>query len=136
MARRRIFRTRLKCADELEPPYHDRRLVGCEVSLERSSDSDVNVKLGGAIVARLDGVLGLQVASAIDRVQAFTAMIENTFPIYNEVTFTPTGMYVDIKVEYLLVRGQPAIDAPRAWRCVDPPQKPTLRNRSSPKLPG
>lgn len=125
MARRRVFRARLKGADTLEPPYHDGRLNGCEVTLEKLSDSEVKVNLGGSIVARFAGMLGAQIASALDRGQAFTATIEKAFPIYDD-KFKATGASLDVKVEYLLDKGQPAIEPPNAsssGECLCEPRK-------------
>src|SRR5689334_8355391 len=101
MARRRVFRTRLKavgCQPQGACEYG--HLLGREVLLEKSSPSEVNVNLDGAVLARIDAALGSQLASALDRGQTFTTRIEHAFPLYND-EFRQTGAYVDIKVEYL-----------------------------------
>jgi hypothetical protein len=93
-------------------------MVGRTVALGRSAtDSGVTVCLDGVVVGQLDATVGNQVASAIDRGQSFTATVENAYPIYND-KFKPTGAQIDIKVEYLLEKGQPAIEAPTSWRAV------------------
>ena len=49
--------------------------------------------------------------------QVFTATVEKAFPAYNE-EFKPNGALLDIKVEYLLEEGRPAIETEKLWRCV------------------
>jgi hypothetical protein len=96
-------------------------MIGRVVSLEKASSSQcVNISLEGAIVGQLDAALGSQVASALDRGQSFTAIIEKAFPIYND-KWQQTGAQIDIKVEYLLEKDQPAIEAPKSWRPVECP---------------
>jgi hypothetical protein len=110
MARRHVFKTRVNSTDtsrDLVPTCHPRHMIGREVTLEKLSSSEVKIKLDSTVVAQFDGVVGPQVASAINRGQSFTATIENAFPIYND-KFKATGAHLDIKVEYLLDKGQPA----------------------------
>jgi hypothetical protein len=86
--------------------------VGRVVTLEKpSSSSEVIVALEGTAVGHLDAVVGPQVASAIERGQLFTAVVKNAYqhePSANATT------WIDLKVEYLLEQGQPAIEIPRA----------------------
>jgi hypothetical protein len=93
-------------------------MIGQTVTLERSLGPEVNILLDGAVVGQLDVETGNQVAVALERGQSFTATIENAFPSYNE-NFKQTGAYVDIKVEYLLDKGQPAIETKKCWRLVE-----------------
>jgi len=46
--------------------------------------------------------------------------LKKPFRCYND-NFKQTGAYIDIKVEYLLEKGQPAIETIKCWRCVDSP---------------
>jgi hypothetical protein len=87
-------------------------MIGRQVTFEKAPDSQVNITLDGAIVGQLDTVVGPQVASAIEHGQSFTATIRNAFPVY-DAAFKQTGAELDIKVEYLLDKGQPAIETPR-----------------------
>jgi hypothetical protein len=84
-------------------------IVGLRVFFEKSAPSDVLVKLDATILAKLDPELASQVALAIDRGLRFTGTIEKTFPTYDERTWKPTGSQVDIKWEYQLQKGEPAI---------------------------
>ncbi len=84
------------------------------VSFEKSPPSDVLVKLGTTILAKLDPELASQVALAIDRGVRFTGAIEKTFPIYDEASWKPAGLHVDIKWEYQLQKGEPAIKSATA----------------------
>jgi hypothetical protein len=122
MARRRVFRTRAKClgiSTDLGPIANKPSIVGQTVTLERStSNPEISVCLDGTVVGQLDSVIGNQVALAIDRGQSFIAVIENAFPVFND-KFKRTGAQLDIKVEYSLDKGQPAIDAPKSWRAVE-----------------
>ena len=59
-----------------------------------------------------------QVALALERGQSFTAVIDRALPSYDE-KLKRTGALLDIKVEYLLDKGQPAIEAPKYWRAVE-----------------
>jgi hypothetical protein len=93
-------------------------MIGRTVTLEKSPSAEVNVTLDGAVVGQLDAALGNQVTLAIDRGQSFTAIIEKAYPIYND-KFKQTGAQIDIKVEYLLEKGQPAIETAKCWRCVE-----------------
>lgn len=118
MARRRVFRTRLQGTDALKPPYHGPDLIGRNVTLDKLSDSVVGITLDGTVVAQLDGVLGSQVVSAIDRGQSFTAMIENIRPIYSD-NFREIGVLLDVRLEYLLEKGNTAIEVPKPWLSVE-----------------
>jgi hypothetical protein len=129
MARRRVFRTRVTCPG-IEGPISDQRaLVGRVVTFEKGTGSDLKLLLDGVVVGCLDAAIGTKVASAIGRGQAFTAGIEQAFPVYND-KFKPTGASVDIKVEYLLEKGQPAIETENCWRCVESPQGVSAQERS------
>ncbi len=121
MARRRVFRTRVQCPGikaDLGPTANQHIMVDRMVTLERGSGREVNLNLDGAVVGRLDVLIGDKVASALDRGQSFKAVVERAFPIYNE-NFEPNGAHLDIKVEYLLETGQPAIETERSWRCLE-----------------
>ena len=127
MARRRVFKTRVQCpgfSTDVGLISNKLAMVGRTVTLAKSAtDSEVSVCLGDVVVGQLDATVGHQVASAIDRGQSFTALIENAYPIYND-KFKPTGAQIDIKVEYLLEKGQPAVEAPTSWRAVASSQQP------------
>lgn len=120
MARRRVFRTRVKCPAmkaDLGATANQRALVGRAVILAYKDGSSVSVLFDGKAIGDLDESIAGRVASALDRVQMFTATIERAFPSYDE-KLKPNGAYVDIKVEYLLGKGQPAIETEESWRCV------------------
>jgi hypothetical protein len=132
MARRRVFRTRVTCPGikgDLGPISDQRALVGRVVTFEKGTGSEVKLLLDSVLVGCLDVAIGTKVGPAIDRGQAFTAVIENAFPIYND-KFKPTGASVDIKVEYLLEKGQPAIETENCWRCVESPEGVSAQERS------
>jgi hypothetical protein len=122
VARRRVFRTRAECPGvetDLGPSSNKLELIGQTVTFARSiSDFEVAVCLGGALVGHLDPEIGKQVAMAIDRGQSFVAVIINAYPIYDD-SFNQISAHIDIKVEYLLDRGQPAVEAPAHWRAVE-----------------
>ena len=106
------------------------------VTLEKSSTSEVNITLDGAVVGQLDAALGNQVALAIDRGQSFTAIIEKAYPIYND-KWKQTGAQIDIKVEYLLEKGRAAIETAKCWRCVEsPPESPSAAQSFFTKIAG
>jgi HIRAN domain len=118
MARRRVFKTRAKCpgiCTDLAPTSNRFAMIGRAVTLENSGNSEVAVCLDGAVVGHLDAAVGNQVATAINRGQSFTAVVINAYPIYND-DFKQTSAQIDIQVEYLLERNQPAIEAPTCWR--------------------
>src|ERR1700693_4056700 len=120
MARRRVFKTRAKCSGintDLGLTSNRQQMIGRHVILEKSPDSQVNIMLDGAIIGQLDTAVGNQVALAIDRGQLFAAVIINAYPIYDD-KFKQTSAHIDIKVEYLLEKNQPAIEAPTCWRAV------------------
>src|SRR6266436_2155770 len=113
MARRRVFETRVECpgitvAQRLQRNELTGRwkLIGRTVTLAKSSSSEVNITLDGTVVGHLDAVVGHQVALAIDRGQSFTAVIKNAYQIEPSVN-SPT--WIDLKVEYILEKGEPAI---------------------------
>jgi hypothetical protein len=115
MAKRRVFRTRVKCPGvtaDLGPTANQRELIGRNVAFERSSDSLVNIILDGAVVGQLDEQIAKQVASALQRGQVFTAVVGKAFPICGE-KWKQEGAQLDIKVEYLLEKGDPAIEIPK-----------------------
>jgi len=131
MARRRVFRTRVSCPGieaDLGPIAQQTAMIGRMVTLEKVSASEVSLLLGGVVVGRLDAAVGREVASAIDRGQSFTAVIEKAFPIYDD-QFKPSGAHLDIKVEYRLEKGQPAIETEKGWRCIESTDTPQI-NRS------
>lgn len=122
MARRRVFKTRAECpgiSTDLGLPSNKLALVGRLVTLEKSASlPKIAVCLDGAVVGHLDDEVGNQVAIAIDRGQSFTAAIINAYPIYND-RFKPISTHLDLKVEYLLEKKQPPIEAPTYWRAVE-----------------
>lgn len=133
MARRRVFRTRVKCpgiSTNLGLTANRVAMVGRSVTLEKSaSNSEVSLCLDGDVVGRLDATVGSRVASAIERGQSFTAVVENAYPIYDD-KFKATGAQIDIKVEYLLEKGQPAIETEQYWRCVESSHEASQTTRS------
>ena len=141
MARRRVFRTRATCPGiktDLGHTANQTVMVGRVVTLEKGSNSDVNLLLDGTVVGCLDAPIGTKVASAIDRGQSFAAIIERAFPEYVDPgssvgngKFKINGAYLDIRVEYLLEKGQPAIETEKCWRCVDSLREPS--SHESPK---
>lgn len=131
MARRRVFRTRVTCPgvqDDLGLTANKRAFIGRIVKLERNPSSGVRLLLDGAAVGDLDEPIAMRVASALDRGQVFTVTVENAFPTYNE-KFKPNGAQLDIKAEYLLEKGQSAIQTERLWRCI-PATEPAQSIRS------
>jgi hypothetical protein len=105
---------------DLGPTANQHATIGRMVTLEKGLHSEVNVLINGAVVGSLAAPIGAKVVSAIDRGQLFSATIEKAFPIY-DAKFKPTGAHLDIKVEYVLEKGQPAIETEKSWRCVDSP---------------
>lgn len=106
-------------------------MLGRVVTLEKVSNSKVTLLLDGSVIGSLNTTVGHEVASAIDRGQSFVAVIENAFPNYVDTgrpcgmgQFKQNGANLDIKVEYLLERGWPAIETEKCWRCVDAPEDP------------
>ena len=96
-------------------------MIGRRVTLERSlSGPEVNIIMDSVVAGQLDAAVGNPVALALERGQSFTAVIEKAFPMYND-KFKLVGAYIDLKVEYLLENGQPAIETVKCWRCVDSP---------------
>jgi hypothetical protein len=121
MPKRRVFRTRAKCPGlcaDLGPTSNQHQMIGRAVTLEKSSGSEVNLVLDGVIVGQLDTALGSQVASAIERGQSFTAAVEKAYPTYDD-KWQQTGAQIDIKVEYLLGKDQPAIETPKSWWAIE-----------------
>jgi hypothetical protein len=120
MARRRVFKTRAECAGittDLGLTSNRQQMIGRIVTLEKALESEVNIMLDGAIVGQLDSAVGNQVALALDRGQLFAAVIINAYPIYND-KFKQISAHIDIKVEYLLEKNQPPIEAPTFWRAI------------------
>lgn len=109
MARRRVFKTKVECPGIV--PVRRAAIIGEAVTLRKSpTGSGVHIVLGNAIVGCLDTVVGPQVSSALDRGQLFTAVVEKAYqldPSANAAT------WIDLKVEYELDRGQPAIEIPK-----------------------
>jgi hypothetical protein len=116
MARRRVFQTKLECPGihtDLSLTANRIAMVGRTVTFEKPpSTPEVTVCLDGAAVGHLDNVVGPQVASAIDRGQLFTAVINNAYQNYDK-KFKPTAALIYLKVEYILEKGQPSIEIPR-----------------------
>lgn len=82
MAKRRVFRTRATCPGvtaDLGPACNQSQMIGKHVALEKAPSSEVNIVLNGVVVGHLDAAVESQVASAIDRGQAFTAVIKKPF---------------------------------------------------------
>jgi hypothetical protein len=117
MARRRVFQIKVECpgiGTDLGRTANKQAIVGRTITFEKSaSTSEVAVCLDGAAVGRLDDLVGSQVASAIDRGQLFTVVIKNAYQNYTD-QFKPTTALLYLKVEYLLEKGQPAIEVPNA----------------------
>src|SRR5271165_3595669 len=134
MATRRVFRTRVVCPGidtDLGLTANQRAMVGKVVTLQKASISEVTLLLDGTDVGCLNEAVGSKVASAIDRGLVFTAVIEKAFPNYVDTgralgngKFKQVGATLDIKVEYFLEKGQPAIETERCWRCVELTEKP------------
>jgi len=121
IAKRRVFKTRAECpgiSTDCGIVSNKCALIGRTVTLEKSSDSEVNITLDSAVVGQLDAAVGKQVALAIERGQSFTAVIISAYPIYND-RFNVAGAQIDLKVGYVLEKGQPAIEAPTAWRAFE-----------------
>ena len=117
MARRRVFETKVECpgisvAQRLQRNELTGRckLIGRTITFEKSPSSEVNITLDGTVVGHLDAAVGPQVALAIDRGQSFTAVIKNAYRIAPSAN-SPT--WIDLKVEYLLEKDQPAITVPK-----------------------
>jgi hypothetical protein len=109
-------------------------MLGRKVTLQKSLNSEVAVCLDGTAVGHLDALVGNQVALAIDRGQSFKAVIINAYPIYDD-KFKQISSHLDIKVEYLLEKNQPAIDAPKCWRSV-PVESPQAAKSFFTKIAG
>jgi hypothetical protein len=112
-------------------------MVGKLVTLGKGSGSDVNLLLDAAVVGCLDPAIGTKVTSAIDRGQSFSAVVEKAFPNYLDTgrslgdgKFKINGAYLDIRVEYLLEKGQPALETENCWRCVESPEVSCARPKS------
>lgn len=132
MARRRVFRTRAICpgvttnlgkkhlGTAIGIEQLRLQMVGRNVTFDKVSSSEINILLDGTVVGQLREEIGNQVALAIDRGQSLTATIEAASPAFDE-NLNPTGAHFDIKVEYSLEKGQPAIEAPRSWRAIPSP---------------
>ena len=104
--RRRVFKTSVECPGI--GAVQRGRVIGQTVTLRKSRAAcGADVILGDVVIGQLDAAVGAQVASAIDRGLAFTAVIQRAFsyePLPNAAT------WADLKVEYLLEKGQPAIE--------------------------
>jgi len=122
MATRRVFRTRVRCPQmrtDLSTSASQNAMVGGSVLLERSAGASVRLVIDGNPVGALDADVAEKVAPVLERGQLLKAVIEKAFPIYDD-KFKAAGGQLDIKVEYLLEKGQPAIMTKRVWRCVEP----------------
>jgi hypothetical protein len=117
LARRRVFQTNVKCpgvSENLGLTSNRTALVNRRVTLAKlASDSEVSVCLDGIVLGHLDHLVGSQVASAIDRGQLFVAVIKHAYQNYDE-KFLPTTALICLKVEYVLEKGQTAIEVPKA----------------------
>lgn len=96
MARRRVFRTRVEC-----PGLHEniRSLLatGQTVALQKTAPRTINVVPDGKpAIGSLDETIAVQVASAIDRGQSFTATVEDAWGLAGQI------QWLRLKVEYLL----------------------------------
>jgi hypothetical protein len=115
MARRRVFHVKVECTGiktDLAVTANKFALFGRPVILEKTESGSIALRFDGAIVGHLDDVLGTQVIAALDRGQAFTAKIENAYQNY-DARLKPTSQRLDLKVEYLLEKDQPAIEIPK-----------------------
>ena len=65
----------------------------------------------------------------------FTAVIERAVPSYTE-NFKQNGASIDIKVDYELEKGQPAIETEKNWRCIAAPSQSYNPNRFFTKVAG
>jgi hypothetical protein len=121
MARRRVFKVRTHCSGlTLRYPTDRSLFIGRSVILEKMPDSTTGVSLDGSVVGHLPESVSAQVASALDRGQTFTAKIINAYQDY-DANLKATTVSLDLKVEYPLEEGQPAIDAPTRPFVVDGP---------------
>jgi DNA polymerase III epsilon subunit-like protein len=105
-----VFKTVVECPgiDAIQ----QRRVIGQTVTLRKSmAVPGADVILGDAIIGQLDAAVGAQVASGIDRGLAFKAVIQRA---YNYEPFANATTWADLKVEYLLEKGQPSIEMPEA----------------------
>lgn len=132
MARRRVFRTRVRCPELKTDLGYQAAMRGRAVALQKASasDSEVCLLVDGAAVGSLDASVGAKVASAIDRGQSFAAVIEKAYPAFVDGGLKRNGASLDIKVEYFLEKGQPAIETESCWRCVDAPESSSGDGRS------
>lgn len=108
MARRRVFKTEIACR-RIDLSTKRRLSPGQTVGLRKStSGCEVDVMLDDTTVGSLEGAVGVQVASAIGRGQSFGATIAGCWELANGIKC------LRLKVEYLLEKGQPAIEVPKA----------------------
>lgn len=124
MARRRVFRIKAECSlsMNISATAAKARLLKRAVHLKRLSDSEVVINFEGANVGRLDAVIAKQVAAAIERGQTFNAVIENAYQSYDE-NLKPTTARLDLRVKYLLKKGDPAVEVPKP-RIIEQPLGP------------
>jgi hypothetical protein len=116
MARRRVFQTKVECPGitNLGLTSNKSAIVGRTVTFQKLAlKSEVAVYLDGAAIGHLDNVVGPQVASAIERGQLFTAVINNAYQNYDK-TFKPTTALIYLKVEYVLEKDHSPIEVPKA----------------------
>ncbi len=117
MARRRVLHIKVECpgiTEDLGVTANKHLLIGKMATLQKSSsNSDISVAVDGEVVGRLKEIVGSQVSSAMDRGQSFTALIENASQNYDE-RFKPTIALLHLRIEYLLEKGQPPIEVPKA----------------------
>jgi len=124
MARHRVFRTRAKCPGitvDLGFTATQHEFIGRPITFQRASDSEVNVVLDGIVVGQLDERISGQVGSALARGQLFNVVIEKAGANYAQNSKLD-GAQLDLKVEYMLEKGRPAIDAPSFWRAIELPE--------------
>lgn len=127
LARPRVFRTRVTCPGitaDLSRIVSQTAMVGQVVTLALGDHDSVALSVDGVTVGELDADIASKVAAALARGQTFTAVVERATPIYKERS-TPLGQRLeqmgaslDLKVEYVLEAGNPAIETKTAWRCV------------------
>src|ERR1700690_148831 len=133
MARRRVFHARFKCPLEVAKTFPVSAtffLIGKSVALEDAKDAGVSVVHDGLVLGYLDASLSSQVAAAIASEKVFSATVTNGFPAFMADGIHHDGAYIDIKTEYMLDSGQPAIDQESSWRAVSGPNEAVASPKS------
>lgn len=132
MARRRVFKVRFRCPQavaETFPVSAAFYLIGKTATLEQTAESDIAITLAGLALGKLDVSVSTQVVAAMARGQVFSAIVINGFPAYTQ-DLKPDGADIDIKVEYMLDAGNPAIEIDSAWRAVHVDSSPPRASHS------